>query len=158
MICIFRFEQEKRWRLGRRFSLIGGRAPTGRRGPQPHPGCEVFGPVGAASPKADVPYSVVECGRLDSLLSWVEGGGDPSPQGDRPVAPTGGRWTEGKGLGQGEDEGCQRSLCGLGRDVGDHPRRNAAGIRFYADEGEAGNHPRRNAAGIHGRGASSLGV
>ena len=82
------------------------------------------------------------------------------------------------GRGKGEDEVCQRSLCGLGRDVGDHPRRNAAGIRFYtdeggagdhprrnaagirfyADEGGAGNHPRRNAAGIHGRGASSLGV
>ena len=54
----------------------------------------------------------------------------------------------GWGKGKGEDEVCQRSLCGLGRDVGDHPRRNAAGIRFYADEGGAGNHPRRNAAGI----------
>ena len=33
-------------------------------------------------------------------------------------------------------------------EAGGHPRRNAAGIRFYAKEGEAGGHPRRNAAGI----------
>ena len=93
-------------------------------------------------------------------------------QGDRPVDPTGGKgnvegmdsgskarmirlWRtgspmEGRGMaeggrGKGEDEVCQRSLCGLGRDVGDHPRRNAAGIRFYADEGGAGNHPRQSA-------------
>ncbi len=55
--------------------------------------------------------------------------------------------------GRGEDEGCQRSLCGPGRcaksrDAGGHPRRNAAGIRFYAEGGGAGIHPRRNAAGI----------
>ena len=52
------------------------------------------------------------------------------------------------GRGKGEDEVCQRSLCGLGRDVGDHPRRNAAGIRFCIKGCSAGNHPRRNAAGI----------
>ena len=87
------------------------------------------------------------------------------------------------GWGKGEDEGCQRSLCGPERGVGNHLR-VSAGIRFYASEGGAGNHlwvstgirfyARRaereiicgirfyakagNHPGIHGRGASSLGV
>ena len=43
------------------------------------------------------------------------------------------------GWGQGEDEGCQRSLCGPERGVGNHLR-VSAGIRFYASEGGAGNH------------------
>ena len=51
--------------------------------------------------------------------------------------------------GGGEDEGCQRSLCGPcrgveSRGVGNHLR-VSAGIRFYAKEGGAGNHPRVNA-------------
>ena len=41
-------------------------------------------------------------------------------------------------------EGCQRSLCGPGRGVGNHLR-VSAGIRINAGEGGAGNHPRVNA-------------
>ena len=45
------------------------------------------------------------------------------------------------GWGKGEDEVCQRSLCGPERGVGNHLR-VSAGIRFYASEGGAGNHLR----------------
>ena len=48
------------------------------------------------------------------------------------------------GWGKGEDEVCQRSLCGPERGVGNHLR-VSAGIRFYASEGGAGNHLRVSA-------------
>ena len=48
------------------------------------------------------------------------------------------------GWGKGEDEVCQRSLCGPGRGVGNHLL-VSAGIRFCANEGRAGNHPRQSA-------------
>ena len=95
-------------------------------------------------------------------------------QGDWLVVPTGGKgrgegmdsgsksrmirlWRTGSprerdgngGRGWGQDEVCQRSLCGLGRGVesrslGNHLR-VSAGIRFCANEGRAGNHPRQSA-------------
>ena len=67
---------------------------------------------------------------------------------------TGGRrdgGPEGARQGWGEDEGCQHSLCGPGRDVGEHSRRNAAGARFRAGWCRAGNLTRRNAAGTRFR-------